>query len=149
MTRVGRPVAVGLPRAPSGISQETERKSRHENTAKVARRRHNEKAEAVVVGGAKVIDPHADYLIPAEQIDVEPDEVRYLGQLVAGIQDYKILRGAIAVLNLATSTGYAHFLADLAMLSRGNKLVLEVFVVDDGYLFDGEDDGDDDGESEG
>lgn len=123
------------------------RRSKAENTAKVYQRRQHERA--MQDQHPDVPAHHADHLIPQRDLraELEGEELHYLGTLLAGVQDFKILRGSIAVLNLATSTEFAHLLADVSVISRGNVLVCDLYEIPRSELFDDEDlDGDLDGE---
>lgn len=120
-------------------------RNREQNNAKVARRRAHAAAERDKGGAVK--PAHKNHLIPQRELDVEADDLVYIGQLIAGVEDFKILRSSVAVLSLTTSTEFAHLLADAAMISRGNTLVAVLYQVKRDYVFG--DDGDDDAEQEG
>lgn len=116
-------------------------KTTAENTAKVARRRNNERAEKNLQ--PDVPAEHADYLLPVLPVPLDPqiDKLESIGQLIAGVQDFKVLRGSIAVLSLTTSVDYAHLLTDASMISRGNVIVVDIYQVSREYIFGDDDDG--------
>ena len=118
---------------------EQRRRSREEETAKRARTR----ARANAYGSRRDNNPHASHLIPTRQLELDDVELSHIGQLIAGVEDFKILRGSVAVLSLTTSTEFAHLLADASMISRGSVIVADLYEVSRAYVF-GEDEDDDD-----
>jgi len=137
-TKVGRTTRVGGP--PPRDAGERQ-KTKHENTAKVARRRAHARAEGELQGDF----PDTDYLLPNRYMEVDPDIMDHIGVLLAGVQDFKVLRGSIAVLSLATSTEFAHLLTDASFVGRGeHALVIDLWQVRREYVFDEEDEDDDD-----
>jgi hypothetical protein len=98
-----------------------------------------------------VADRHPDiprhqqnHMLPSRELDVEDEELDFIGQLLAGVEDFKVLRGSVAVLSLSTSTEFAHLLTDASMISRGNVLVVDIYQVKRGYIFGDDEDEDDD-----
>lgn len=110
-------------------SGEAPPKSRAENTAKVQRRREHARAGDDVHGG-RVARNHQDHLIPQRDLtDLDPSNLRMVGTVLAGVQDFKVLRGATAVLSLATSVEHAHVLTDASLISRGSVLAIDIYEI--------------------
>ena len=130
---------VGPSNARRGVPRDerTQRRGKHEEAEKKRKTRERQRAAGI----DKVERRHEDYLIPQRTLDVTDDEIEHVGQLIAGVNDFKILRGSIAVLNLSTSVEFAHLLTDAAAISRGNLLVADLYQVKRTYVF-----GDDDAE---
>lgn len=108
-------------------------KTTAENTAKVGRRRAIERASHDVAG--RIPPLHRNHLIPQRQLDLDDVELIEIGQLLAGVEDFKVLRGSTAVLALHTSTEFAHLLTDASLISRGSLLVVQLYQVKRSYVF--------------
>lgn len=108
------------------------------NTAKVARRRQHAAAEAAHGGtipkgmeNFRLPQRDVEELIADPKIDLVP-----LGTIIGGIEDFKVLRGAVCQLALTTSTEHAHALTDMSLVSRaGSVLVIDVYEIDRAGLF--------------
>ncbi len=116
------------------------------NTTKVARRRAAAKAEET--RQPRIPPRQADHRIPQRVIDLDGVEVVPIGQVLAGVQDFKILRSSIAVLSLTTSPEFMHTLADAAVISRGSVLVADLYEIPRTLVFAGLDDEDEDEEDD-
>ena len=128
------------------------RKTRETRTAEKTRERAYARAQADVAG---VIPAHqANHLIPPvrdldaalPEIVVDDTTALPLGVIVGGINDYKILRGSVVSLNVTTSIEYRHLATDLAVMSKGNLLILAAYAIPRAVFFDDPEDEDEDDE---
>lgn len=143
MARAGQITRIGGSSRGAGDDHKSSPKGKHENSAKVARRRATSQAEKELLGEDAPRDPHADYLLPNRQIEIDTEAMEHIGVLLAGVQDFKVLRGSVAVLSLATSVEFAHLLTDASIVGRGeHALVIDLWRVKRSYIFDDEDDED-------
>lgn len=94
----------------------------------------------------RVPPEHADHLIPTrDDIDLSGAAVRSIGRILAGVQDFKVLRGTTVTLSLTTSQEFAHILTDASLISRGSVLVVDLYEIPRTVVFDSDaDDGEED-----
>jgi len=126
-----------------GMRDETRRRTNVEEAAKRGRTRLRQ--AAVADKHPPIPKRHQNHLIPQREIDLNDVAVQHVGTLIAGIEDFKIVRGSTAVLNLTTSTEFAHLLTDAAMISRGNVLIADLYQVSRAYVFGDDDDAEQEG----
>lgn len=96
-----------------------------------------------VAGNAKLgrrYDATSPHLIPDRVLDFDASEVVHIGQVIAQIEDYRIIRGHTVVLNLATSLEFRHLLADAAAISRAENLVCVLYRIPRDLGLDDDDD---------
>lgn len=115
----------------------TGHKTTAENTAKVARRRAHEAAERDL--GGTIPKGQENYRLPHKSVDdlIDDDvKLRRVCSFVGGIEDFKILRGAVVQAALTTSVEFRHELVEAATISRaGSVLVVDVYEIDRDALF--------------
>ena len=74
------------------------------------------------------------YRVADRVVDFEASDCRRLGQLVARVVDFKVVRGGLALLSLQTSAAdFRHVLVDASLVSQGHPLLVtldELFPVD-------------------
>lgn len=109
-----------------------------ENTAKVARRRAH---EAAGNAGGKIPEGRENWRLPHKSVDDLIDDdvaLRRVCSFIGGVEDFKMLRGAVSQVALTTSTEYRHELVEAACISRaGSVLVVDVYEIDRDVLFPG------------
>lgn len=67
------------------------------------------------------------HLIEDSPVDLDDEEVEFIGLLKAKVEDFRMLRGTTAVLNLTTSREFRHLLVDAATVSRADLLVVVMY----------------------
>jgi hypothetical protein len=92
-----------------------------------ARQRKKEKAEP--------LPPKFKYRIEDRVLTFDAGDARRIGQIVARVVDYKIVRGGLALLSLQTyAADFAHTLTDASLVSQAHPLLItldELFPDDD------------------
>lgn len=84
--------------------------------------------------------------IVQREVDLSEDKVRYIGQLLAQVEDFKIIRGVQAGLTLTTSPDFRHLLLDASVISRSGMLCAILFEIPRDLGLDDPDDNDEDDE---
>lgn len=146
-------VSKGGPSAPNRLGKNREARtssgnhsprSRAQQASQVASYRERKRAEGERYA---VPEDQRNHLIPDRELDVDPDtELNYIGHLLAGVDDFKILRSTTAVLHLTTSPEFRHILVDASVMSNANLLYVKLYEIPRKLVFGVEDDDEDEWE---
>lgn len=68
-----------------------------------------------------------DYITQDRVLDFEPNEVRFIGDIMCEVSDVKFYRGGTLVINLQTTDEHLETLTDAVRLSRAHPLMLRMF----------------------
>lgn len=85
--------------------------------------------EAIGYQRAKKLGARFPGHLVSRDIDFSDQQIRYLGQLITQVEDFKLVRGVVASLSLTTVPEYRHLLLDAAAISRHSVLMAVLYEI--------------------